>query len=1092
MSREALADYERARGEQQSRNEARGIRRGIRQARQNPVTSAFRWPFELLQNALDAGPRPHAEQVSITVRRTPTAITFAHDGMPFSARDLAALLSGGSNKDFDSDTTTGRFGTGFLSTHALSDRLTLEGLLSSDGRFEHFNLDIDRRGDEEDILANTAACNAAIAEANAVDVIQHLPSAQFEYPIEQGDIADLGLQAFHQALPYLYATRESLGRAEIDWQDQAEIWSASSIASEAFEDGIVYRRVVRIDSTSGSKELLVYWFAHEPGQAHAITVVQSLGDSVRVILPKASDRRIFRDYPLEASTFVPIPFVLNGKFEPDTERIGLSLDENNERVLHQALSGAVLAIKFATVNQWLNAHWLAAVHKPTAAFHADGSDLESWTEILKAYAQRLSELPLVATREGMLPASDQAPAYADFAVPRLTAATTADETDHDRMWSLLDGTSSLYPPHPELSAAWTEIAYGWRSLDVFANMIAAKDVVQYVKGDGDSLADLSLQIDPVDWLTQFLDVLGECREKSSADVEECLANLLPNQNQKLRSPSALKIDDGVPDALKDICNDVKLDVRDGLLFRDLQTRAQARGLTHVAPLLNKVVSQTATEDDVIAQLTEVLDDALPDGEECKDAAAARATAKLIEFLLMRRGDSAAEVAKEIPLITSEGTAVRWNPDRKMMAPVRYWPEVARPFFDVYTPARILSELYCGDEDETPQCVEALVRWGLAFAEPLTRTHLAELKERRLFALAPGQDVQGVTVAHVDLANIALLAPDVLNRCANSLDYARHLLGLILCYVLGRDSSWRAEQQVVGHRGGKACLLNIRPTLWLADLKIRAWVPREVEDETLEQAQANATTLQDLLDPAWLRDGGDAIQFLSTCFGFDALDLQFLGIEDDIARKSLRDELARLVHVVGTDPEIYQALVRAIDERARRGRDVERARRLGTAIEQAIRHLLEASGLKVKFVDRGFDFEVMTSTDDFFADFGREYEIGSCLLEVKATTTGSARMTPLQAQTASKTTERYVLCVVDLRDMPEAALDEEWTPQRVEALARFIPNIGRDVKETWDLIDEAAGTNAVRIRNESALRYEVPPSLWEGGISMRDWVESLRS
>jgi hypothetical protein len=39
-------------------------------------------------------------------------VIYQHDGKPFSMKDLAALLSGGSNNEFESMETTGRFGTG--------------------------------------------------------------------------------------------------------------------------------------------------------------------------------------------------------------------------------------------------------------------------------------------------------------------------------------------------------------------------------------------------------------------------------------------------------------------------------------------------------------------------------------------------------------------------------------------------------------------------------------------------------------------------------------------------------------------------------------------------------------------------------------------------------------------------------------------------------------------------------------------------------------------------------------------------------------------------------------------------------------------
>jgi hypothetical protein len=126
MSEIALQIYEESLKEQHNRNEARRIRTRVAEARKSSHRAGLRWPFELLQNALDAGPRGGRSHVNVTVRCEPAKIVFEHDGAPFTTTELAALLSGGSSKDFESEVTTGRFGTGFLVTHVLSERTSLQ------------------------------------------------------------------------------------------------------------------------------------------------------------------------------------------------------------------------------------------------------------------------------------------------------------------------------------------------------------------------------------------------------------------------------------------------------------------------------------------------------------------------------------------------------------------------------------------------------------------------------------------------------------------------------------------------------------------------------------------------------------------------------------------------------------------------------------------------------------------------------------------------------------------------------------------------------------------------------------------------------
>ncbi|MBI3940456.1 MAG: hypothetical protein HY315_06445 [Acidobacteria bacterium] len=139
--------------------------------------------------------------------------------------------------------------------------------------------------------------------------------------------------------------------------------------------------------------------------------------------------------------------------------------------------------------------------------------------------------------------------------------------------------------------------------------------------------------------------------------------------------------------------------------------------------------------------------------------------------------------------------------------------------------------------------------------------------------------------------------------------------------------------------------------------------------------------------------------------------------------------------------------------------------------------------------RGVDYEVTVPVDEAFEDATTVFEIGPYLLEVKATTTGAARLTPTQAQTAAVEPSRYVLCVVDLRGIRAEELDAQWTAARVEPLAKLISNVGNKVHTTCLLV-EAAKASSVGIRNESALRYELPPTVWETGASISEWVAAV--
>ena len=67
-------------------------------------------------------------------------------------------------------------------------------------------------------------------------------------------------------------------------------------------------------------------------------------------------------------------------------------------------------------------------------------------------------------------------------------------------------------------------------------------------------------------------------------------------------------------------------------------------------------------------------------------------------------------------------------------------------------------------------------------------------------------------------------------------------------------------------------------------------------------------------------------------------------------------------------------------------------------------------------------EVAFPSDDVLNDAASIFELDPYLIEVKATTTGQARLTTTQAATASQMPAQYVLCVVDLRQVSHADLE----------------------------------------------------------------------
>ena len=1095
MSQEAYETYQKAAQKQRYSNEARRIRTRIDQARKNQHAASLRWPFELFQNALDSGPRDTNSQVNVRLGHTDSRVIFQHDGGPFTSRELAALLSGGSSKELESPSTTGRFGTGFLVTHVLAEKVRLNGLMRvNNDSYELFELTLDRSGSEETILSNIRQSEEDLRSAKKMVDITNVLSVTIEYEYDQERVWDTGIRELQCALPYLYGTRPQLGTVEL-WtgSDLIEKWIPSEAEEVSIDDGCLERRAVHVIQDEAKKDLLVYRFTTAPdSSAAALVLVESTNHDTRICLPDPKAPRIFREYPIRSSGFVPLNFVLDGKFDSEQERNALLMSDRDKTRLRQALSSAVVAVKYAIDQRWSDAHRLAHASCPRSGFDATNpEETKWWTGVLAGFARDLAGTPIVDCGEGFFPAISDG-AYANFIIPRLRDIRGPRETSVDRLWPLFDAVKSLLPPRHNLAAEWTEIAEGWSGLGLELGRVCVAELAKRARADATTLEELDLDISAPEWIARYVDIVGECCNNRSGSDYSSLDGLLPSQRRRLRSASQLRLDRGISETLKKICDNMGYDVRNDLLLDGFETLAESLGLQYLQMALARAISTGVAEDDIISHAVEQMTAKLPEGKRCDQAIDIHhAAVRLLDHLWHSRGADSVSMASQIPLLAANGLAVRSSSDRPFMAPPRTWPTAAQPFAHAYPPNRVLNDLYAGsDEHEVPNVTPALANWGIALVDPVIRT-THDLQDRRLAALTDEQTA-GVVIPRLQMSQIALLQPEVLNRCQDAFDRAKALLGLVLCHVARHDETWKQPQRVQGTRQDEHIELSIRRALWIADLKVRAWVPVPGEDGQLQKMVASPATIKDLLDVTWLHDNNDAIELLSECFGFDQLELRLMGItRDDGERDALRTNLAKLIEVGGADAKLYARLAEEVEADRQRHRDVERCRNLGLAVQEAIGAALSSYNLDVELVDRGFDYKVAVSGDDVFADAGRLLEIGSYLVEVKSTQTGQARLTPTQAATASATVDRYVLCVVDLRQARDAEL-ESWTPESVEKFAKMVPDVGNQVRPTYKNVEAAKHSMEVSIRNDSALRYEVTPELWEAGMSIAAWVESIRT
>ena len=1096
MSDSALAQLEQARKNQLDRIESRRIRTQVNQAWGDADThgAAARWPFELTQNAHDPGGRDGISGVNVWLTFNGRTVVYEHDGKPFTMQDLAALLSGGSSKEFDSTETTGRFGTGFLVTHVLSLQIAFRGLLVTETAHEEVLIRLDRSGDEDSIFRNTGDCYKSIKDAKELAAIDGHRTARFEYETEKPEAARIGMSVFRETLPYLYGTCEHLGAVSISDESGTTIRFSPESAIErgiggahirerqfiAAVDGAVPRtmKAVRVRLRADSTSSLVVILEHADGGWRACT-------------PSDDMPRLFCRFPIRGADFVPINAVIDGRFDLRQERDRVLMKGPDQEQIAEALGLLPALVDLATTEAWRDGHKLARVGMPGRAF---GEKLDEplrtwWRENLGAAAKALAAMPIVQTSAGMMSAVGTA-STAVFVVPRFDLNQSSDELPFSKVWGLAGELRDIHPPMLPLGPDWTAIAVEWFGLGVPVRRVALTEMAQTVRSGATVLNDLNVG-DPLDWLARFLDLLGEVAEKHNCGT--ILQNLLPDQNKVLKSPGALWRDEGIKAALKDIAQANGLDVRGRLVLDELFQRSADGNFAHMKALLTAQVAKSLGEAAVINECLDELGKHLPDNkpippekQPCRET-----SVDLLKYLWDSHAAGGAPLAQRCPLVVSDGTAVRWSANRKAMSPVTVWHADAQPFAKLYKEDRILSEEYLTRLGGERVLVDALIAWDMAFVDPICVDAPRELRDDRLQALAvEGEDCAGVTVADPALSQIALLPNELIQRCQSDEEMAKLLLGLVLKHAAPHDASWRETRDIAGRRDRADVSVKVRPALWLSDLKTKAWVPVQGE-EGVEPVRANAGNLRPLLDPAWLSGNDAGVELLSAHFGFNALELRLLStVPLPEERGQVEDGLANIVQALGSDPAKYRGLAADLAAKQQREADKQRNRQFGVGVQRAIEKYLGARGLHPEFIDCGYDYDLFLDDMPSIDAGTHSFRLADYFLEVKATTTGEVRLTPAQAEKASENTEKFALCVVDLRGIRPDQMAAEWQATEVEPKAKIVAGIGTMVLEPHMLVDEAKDCE-VGIRNEKSLRYGVPVSVWDKGQSLAGWVDGIK-
>lgn len=497
---------------------ARDIFRTLKELRQNKKLSNRRWVWELLQNAKDV--RNRFERVSVVVEHTPTHLRFRHNGNPFSIDNLTCLIQQVSSKLSDSsdEEQTGRWGTGFISTHLLATIINVTGIVDCEGRgFRRFSLPLDRSGDTAEKLLESIRTTSLEVLRLEDDDEAFPPQPQYEerrqetdfdtefsyelIALENQEAAIAGIADLVLTLPsaLLNIPKQKIKSVQVKQLDGTTL--TFDVELGPIQGNVTGYTVTSSVDTPGAVQTRRYFYAYETPELRLLAEVTDFTVAVPNLVPPRADQPVlYRDFPLIGSERFHFPFALNSsEFYPNERRDGIFLNatEDKETLRNRALLAAAqtAALDFTG---WLlergvgNRYVLSNTRVPEVP--GDGLDAEAraWYEQLQtAWRRELLGLPLVETENEV----GIAVPLQQVRIPRFRA--NAKPADNLTLWKLAAaflGADAV--PRQDLLQDWiaalgvTEEMHSWGSKPLFLDTTGLLGLV----ADKERLADMPMTI----------------------------------------------------------------------------------------------------------------------------------------------------------------------------------------------------------------------------------------------------------------------------------------------------------------------------------------------------------------------------------------------------------------------------------------------------------------------------------------------------------------------------------------------------------------------------------------------------------------------
>lgn len=387
-----------------------------------------RWVWELVQNAKDVENK--FGRVSIRIELWQDKLVFSHNGNYFTDGNITGLIQQVSSKDSENEgetKQTGKFGTGFITTHLLSRIIDVRGVVKNPNtnEYQRFKLHLDRSAQKSEDLIQSITDNLEWVKGLDKGNFEDFPivdnydnrdeksfDTSFTYYLNDDSLraAQIGLSDLINTLPITMVSLPKVKSVVVvnHVTNETQEYTCNSDILQKTEDAEIKKSVIDINE---NKKYYLTYEAYENGEhSVALSIETKIDNSGNYMLVKRDKEQpvLFRDFPLIGSECFYFPYMLNGfEFNPTETRNGILLnsDQPNPKKNRKIIEKAVNAV--FEFNDWLlsqgasNTYLLASSQKPIPQEPWDEIYAKPWIESLqKQWRNRLLSQALVETSTG--------------------------------------------------------------------------------------------------------------------------------------------------------------------------------------------------------------------------------------------------------------------------------------------------------------------------------------------------------------------------------------------------------------------------------------------------------------------------------------------------------------------------------------------------------------------------------------------------------------------------------------------------------------------------------------------------------------------